>query len=352
MLDADLHLTRGTFSLDLPLRCAPGEVVALLGPNGSGKTTALHAIAGLAPLSAGHVTVEEAVWAAPGHELEPQRRHVGLVAADHLLFPHLSAVANVAFGPRARGVPRADARARAMAELEAVGIGGLAERRPRQLSHGQAQRVALARALATDPKVLLLDEPLAAMDPESRPAIRSGLAARLRSFRGATILVTHDPLDALTFADRLVFLDDGRIVQEGSPREIVEQPRSRYVAQVAGLNLLSGTGDGSDTMRVGSDQHAEVVTAGDPPGAGPCWIAFSPRSVALYVTSPDGSPRNTWPGVVAGVELLGQSVRVHVVGAVDIVAEITLASLTTLRLEPGTHVWASVKATEVSAYPA
>lgn len=350
MLAASIRTRRGAFALDAELHCPAGKVVALLGPNGSGKTTVLHAIAGLLPIEDGQIRVGDALWSGPKRHLEPQQRSVGLVAADHLLFPHLSAVRNVAFGPQSRGVPRRQALARAREELGAVGLGDLADRRPGQLSHGQAQRVALARALATDPEVLLLDEPLAALDPQSRPAIRAGLAERLRTFPGATVLVTHDPLDALTFADRLLFLDGGRVVQEGAPREIVERPRTRYVAQVAGLNLLAGTGNAAGHVRLDSGGH--IVTAPDDAVEGPVWVAFSPRAVALYPHAVEGSPRNTWTGVVSHLELLGQSVRVQVAGPpVDLVAEITLAALTSLRLEPGSPVWASVKATEVTVYP-
>jgi molybdate transport system ATP-binding protein len=357
MLEAELHTRRGAFALDLALRCAPGEVVALLGPNGSGKTTALQAIAGLLPLTNGEIRVGGVLWSGPQRQLAPQLRSVGLVAADHLLFPHLSALRNVVFGPRSRGMSRASAEARARTELAAVGLEGLADRLPAQLSHGQAQRVALARALATDPEVLLLDEPLAALDPQSRPAIRAGLGARLRTYPGATILVTHDPLDALALADRLVFVENGHIVQEGPPREIVERPRNRYVAQVAGLNLLRGHAGSDGRIRVGAAPEAVVVAAEPVEGVesaqdSPCWVAFAPRSVALYDTAPGGSPRNTWPGTVTRVELLGQSARIHLCGPVDLVAEVTLAGLAALHLEPGSPVWASVKATEVTAYPA
>jgi molybdate transport system ATP-binding protein len=347
-LDAALRVERPGFSLDATLTVASGDVVAVLGPNGAGKTTALHALAGITPLTTGHVRVDGQLWEGDGARLAPQVRSTGFVAADHLLFPHLSALENVAFGPRCRGASRATACARARAELDSVGIGDLADRRPASLSHGQAQRVALARALATDPALLLLDEPLSALDPVSRPAVRASLAHRLQGFGGVTVLVTHDPLDALTLADRLVFIEGGQVVQEGSPQEVVARPRDRYVADVVGLNLYAG--DASDGQVV-QTAAGPVVTAGHE-HRGPSWAAFSPAAVALYLSRPDGSPRNTWPVTVATVELAGQTARVRCIGALDLTAEVTAASVASLRLQPGVELWATVKASEVHAYPA
>lgn len=348
-LHAEVVAERGSFRLEVEVDVGAGEVVAILGPNGSGKTTALNAIAGLTPISSGRITVHGQVWATPGKQLPPEGRACGLLAADHLLFPHLSAARNVAYGPRARGVGKDAARERAHAELALLGVEDLADRLPRQMSHGQCQRVALARALATDPAVLLLDEPLAALDPESRPAIRHALAARLGQFPGMTLIVTHDPLDALTLADRLIFLRDGALVQEGSPAEIVRRPRDAYVAQVAGLNLLAGTAEGAGDVTLTGG--VRVVVAG-PVTEGATWVAFAPSAVALYRSRPDGSPRNTWPCTVASIELTGQTARVRLVGPVDLVADVTLAAVAELHLAPDAQVWASVKATEVQAYPA
>ena len=348
LLEAHVVVRRGDLAVDVPLRAAAGEVVAILGPNGAGKTTVLHALAGLAPLHDGHVTVDGESWAGPRQTLTPDQRSVGLLAADHLLFPHLSAWRNVAFGPIARRTGRAAARERAHDELAALGIADLADRKPRTLSHGQAQRVALARALATDPRLLLLDEPLSALDPSSRPTVRAALATRLAAYDGVTVIVTHDPLDALTLADRLVFLEGGRVVQEGPPREIVEHPRNRYVAEVAGLNLYEGRARDGTTVRVGD---LDIVTA-EHDHEGATWIAVAPSAVSLYPQRPSGSPRNTWHLEVASIELVGQTARVRCRGPIDLVAEITTGSLAALRLHPGTPVWASVKASEIRAYPA
>ena len=355
-LDALIRMTRGSLDLDVTLRAPDGGVVAVLGPNGAGKTTALHALAGLVRLGSGHVRVDGTTWADGTRHLDPSLRGVGMLAADHLLFPHLTARANVAFGPRSRGTHRAEALARADAELDALGVLDLAERRPSALSHGQAQRIALARALATDPRLLLLDEPLSALDPALRPQVRAGLAARLRAYEGTTVLVTHDPLDALTLADHLVFVEGGRVVQEGTPLEVVARPRNSYVAHVVGLNLHRGQARDEGVV---STALGPVVTAGHE-HRGDSWVAFAPSAVALYSEPPHGSTRNLWPVHVSTVEMVGQTalVRLAVAGPTDehtpgsLVAEVTAASVAALRLQPGQALWAGVKATEVNAYPA
>lgn len=349
LLDAHVVVQHPGLHLDLTLRAAPGTVIALLGPNGAGKTTLLQAIAGLMPLSQGHITVGGLSWADATGALEPRRRSCGLLAADHLLFPHLDALRNVAFGPQARGADAESAHSRARRELDALHILDLVDRRPGQLSHGQNQRVALARALATDPQLLLLDEPFSDLDPQVRPSIRADLAARLRAFTGVTLLVTHDPLDALTLGDHLIFLRDGAVIQEGPPHVIVEHPRDRYVAEVAGLNLFEGTTDAADDVTLPSGQHL-VTTEHDHRGA--TWVAFSPTAVSLFRQRPDGSPRNAWALRVDTVELTGQTARIRLVGAIPLVADITVAALAALRLGPGDEVWAAVKATEIRTYPA
>ena len=353
-LDALVRMTRGSLAIDVALAAPDGGVVAVLGPNGAGKTSVLHALAGLVRLESGHVRVDGATWAGDGRHLDPSLRGVGMLAADHLLFPHLTARHNVAFGPRSRGAGRSEAAERADRELDALGVLDLGPRRPAALSHGQAQRVALARALATDPRLLLLDEPLSALDPALRPQVRAGLAARLRDYTGTTVLVTHDPLDALTLADHLVFVEDGRVVQEGSPTEVVERPRNAYVAHVVGLNLRAGRARDGESV----DTDLGPVVTGGHEHRGASWVAFAPAAVALYSEPPHGATRNTWPVHVTAVELVGQTARVRL--AVDgpgdepvaVVAEVTAASVATMRLQPGTALWAGVKATEVSAYPA
>jgi len=349
-LQADVRLTRGLLDLSIDLSAQPGQIVAVLGPNGSGKTTLLHTLAGLIRLQHGQIHVSGSVWDSPGESIwmAPERRRTGLVLADHLLFPHLSVIDNVGFGPRSRGVAKADARARARVELDALGLGDRSGVRPNELSSGQAQRVALARALATDPALLLLDEPLSALDPTTRAQTRADLGVRLRAFPGITILVTHDPLDALSLADRLVFIEAGRLVQEGTPREVIARPRDPYVAQVVGLNFLRG-------RRI-SDQQVDVagttVVAPEVPAGGQVCVTIPPSAVALYLTRPEGSPRNTWPVTVSDIQLVGQTARVSLVGPFAFAAEVTAAAVADLRLGVGQELWATVKATEVSVYPA
>ncbi|MEV0145777.1 MULTISPECIES: ABC transporter ATP-binding protein [unclassified Nonomuraea] len=341
-LDARLVVTRPAFTLDIALEVAPGEVVALLGPNGAGKTTALRALAGLARTSGGQIRLGGRLL----HTLPAESRPIGMVFQDYLLFPHLTALDNVAFGPRCQGVSKAEARRTAAALLERVGLAGRAAAKPRQLSGGQAQRVALARALAVRPELLLLDEPLAALDAHTRLEIRSQLRRHLTDFDGVTVLVTHDPLDAMVLADRLIVIENGAIVQQGTPAEVARRPRTDYVARLVGLNLYRGVADGP-RVKVG-----ELLLHTSEQLGGPAFVAFPPAAVALYRTRPDGSPRNLWQARIDGIERHGDNVRVHLDGPITAFADITPAAVADLDLTPGQQIWASVKATETHAYPA
>ncbi|MFB9839856.1 sulfate/molybdate ABC transporter ATP-binding protein, partial [Actinoallomurus acaciae] len=218
--------------------------------------------------------------------------------------------------------------------------------RPRTLSGGQAQRVALARALAVRPRLLLLDEPLSALDVDTRREIRAGLRRHLAEFDGASLLVTHDPLDAMALADRLIVIEEGRVVQEGTPAHIARHPRTDYVARLVGLNLYRGVSAGHDvklerlTLSVAESLTGEV------------FLAFPPSAVALFRTRPEGSPRNLWEAAVGGIEPHGDQVRVHLEGPLPAAADITPAALAELGLAEGDPVWAAVKAAETHAYPA
>ncbi|KUP96350.1 ABC transporter ATP-binding protein [Thermobifida cellulosilytica] len=347
VLDAHLVVRRPGFGLDVRLRVALGQVLALLGPNGAGKSTALRALAGLVPLSEGHVLVDGAdVTTAPA-----ERRPVGMVFQDYLLFPHLSVVENVAFGPRCRGVPARRARRLALDLLAEAGLDGYAAARPGALSGGQQQRVALARALAVRPRLLLLDEPMAALDAHTRVSVRTQLRRRLAAFAGATVLVTHDPLDAMVLADRVLVLEGGAAVQEGSPAEVARRPRTGYVARLVGVNLYRGRASGTRVRLAASSGEGAVLTVAESV-EGEVFAAFPPRAVALYRERPAGSPRNVWPLTVDGVEPFGDRVRVHLTGVLEVNADITAAALAELALSPGVRVWAGVKATEVECYPA
>ena len=348
-LDAHLVVRRAGFTLDAPLRAEPGEVVALLGPNGAGKTTALRALAGLTALDDGHIRLHDRVLDDPAaRRFTPaEHRRIGVVFQDYLLFPHLSATDNVAFGPRCRGLSRAEARARAGELLTRVGLAEHAGKKPRRLSGGQAQRVALARALATEPQLLLLDEPLAALDARTRLETRAHLRGHLGAHAGPTVLVTHDPLDAMMLADRLVILEDGRVVQTGDAATVTSRPRTDYVARLVGLNLYRGHAEGT-RVRVGAEFSLTTAT----PQSGDVFVAFPPAAVALYAVRPEGSPRNTWPATVTAVARHGDALRIELSGPVAVAADVTPAAAVHLGLEPGREVWASLKATEATAYPA
>jgi len=345
-LEAAVRVRRNGFMLEVTLTAAAGETVAVLGPNGAGKTTLLRALAGLEDME-GRVVLDGEVLedTAQGLFVPAERRHAGLVFQDHVLFPHLSVVDNVAFGLRAQGRTQAGAVARGW--LDEAGLGDRADALPRELSGGQAQRVALLRALATEPKLLLLDEPLSSLDVSIRAEVRRELTRRLAAFSGVRVLVTHDPLEAMALADRLVVLEQGSVVQSGTPDEVTSRPRSRFVADLAGVNLVRGHARG-DHIGLAGDASLAAADAGE----GDVYAVIHPRAVALYRSRPDGSPRNVWHGQVESFDLQGDRVRVRVKGPVPLVAEVTRGGMRELGLSAGAGVWMVVKATEVSVYPA
>jgi len=347
-LHAEVALRLGALDLQVTLGAADGETVAVLGPNGAGKSTLLRALAGLVPLDGGRIVIDGVVVDEPATNtyIVPERRGVGVVFQDYLLFPHLSVLENVAFGLRSRGTSRADARRRAADWLERVGLADRAGVKPSALSGGQQQRVALARALVAEPRLLLLDEPLAALDVGTRTELRRDLRTHLATFPGARVLVTHELLDAVALADRLVVLEHGRVAQAGTVADVATRPRSRYVADLVGINLFHGNGRGN---AVETEGGGEVVTA--EPVNGEVYVAIHPHAVSLHRIHPEGSPRNVWRGRVDGTDLLGDRVRVHLAGPLPIVAEVTAAALSELELHDGSELWASVKATEVDVYP-
>jgi molybdate transport system ATP-binding protein len=347
-LDATIRVHVGEFDLDAHIVAADGETVAVIGPNGAGKTTLLRALAGLTPIDDGRIVIDDDIVddAAAGTYVVPERRSVGVVFQNYLLFPHLTALENVAFGLRSRHVSRGDARRRSGEWLERVGLGDRTGAKPRELSGGQQQRVALARALVIEPHLLLLDEPLAALDVGTRTELRRDLRTHLSSFAGARVLVTHELLDAVALADRLVVLEHGRVAQVGSVDDVAARPRSRYVADLVGVNLLRGTADGHT---VNLPSGGAIVTADEVHGD--VYVAIQPHSVSLHRAVPEGSPRNVWSGAINGTDLLGDRVRIHLDGPVPLVAEVTVAAVAELGLREGVNVFAAVKATDISIYP-
>ncbi len=348
-LDARGIRTLGSFQLDVELSASDGETIAVLGPNGAGKSTLFHCLDGLLPIDEGRITLDGVPLDAPATDtyVPPERRPVAVVFQDYLLFPNLTALENVAFGLRARGVAKASARAQAEDWLERVGLAEHAHHRPRALSGGQAQRVALARALATNPRLLLLDEPLAALDSGTRTDVRRHLRRHLATFPGVRLLVTHDPVDAFALADRVVILEDGRVTQAGTLTSVTAHPRTDYVADLIGVNLVRGSADGG---AITTSAGAHVVPAHSITGE--TFAVIQPHSIALYRSRPDGSPRNVWAGTVADIDRHTERVRVRLEGALPLVAEITPGALAALDLRPGDQVWATVKATDITTYPA
>ncbi len=317
-LDADLHVPG---RVRAALRAEPGEVVALVGPNGAGKSSLLQALAGVVPAS-GRLRLDGRDLAG----LPARERRVGVVFQQGLLLPHLSALDNVAYGPRARGVERAAARSTAAGWLERLGIADLAGRRPRELSGGQAQRVAIARALACEPDLLLLDEPMGGLDVHVATALRIELAHHLAAYDGVAVLVAHDALDVLTLADRVVALEDGVVVQSGPARDVAAHPTSVHVARLVGLNVVP---DGTELL------------------------TFAPEAVGVWSREPAGSPRHRWTGTVAALAPWGGALRLLVrTGVGDLIADVTPSAATELGLVPGVPVWLSVKETAVRRTPA
>ncbi|MCQ9163091.1 sulfate/molybdate ABC transporter ATP-binding protein [Arthrobacter sp. STN4] len=360
--------------LDISLRVGAAETVAVMGPNGAGKSSVVQLLAGLLRPDTGHATLGGRTLfrtGSPGQWLPPHARGVGLLAQEPLLFPHLSVLDNVAFGPRSQGGSRAAAAAAARHWLGAVDALQLAGRKPGQLSGGQAQRVALARSLATEPELLLLDEPMAALDIDTAPFLRS-LLKRVLAGRSA-VIVTHHVLDALMLADRIIVMDRGRIVEEGPTAAILAHPRSGFAASLAGLNVLTGSlsGTGVVTPDAGlvagrlagafADGAAGgVAAAGRAQGLGPSsaapgpggadgMAAFPPSAVSVFLAPPQGSPRNCFPVTVTELEPLGDHIRVR---AGRLAADISPAATAELRLAPGAQVFFVVKAAEVAIYPA
>jgi len=347
-LDAEIQVRRGDVTIAAAFSAGDRETLALLGPNGAGKTTIVETIAGLVPAATGRIFLDSE----PIHDLPPEKRPVGIAFQDGVLFPHLSVLENVAFPVRARGARSRASRAHALELLERLAPGIAPNAKPRTLSGGERQRVALARALAGAPRVLILDEPLSAVDVSGRADLRALLRRTLGDFHGPRLLVTHDPVEAMTLADRIVVLENGRITQTGTPEEIRDGPRTRYAADLVGMNLFAGRlmpiEAGAGALQTGDG----VVTVPwpDDVAVGPLddvLATLAPADVVLHVSRPEGSARNVVRGVVEEVAILGDRARVRLDSSPPLVAEITTGSATRMAIRPGTMVWASFKAVEI-----
>lgn len=348
-LTADIRAHRGALDLDVALHAGAGEVVAVLGPNGAGKSTLLHCLAGLLRIDAGRITLGDRVLDDPRTAtfVPADERGIGMVPQGGLLFPHLDAVDNIGFGLRARGRCRRESRDVAREWLDRLGLASRGGAKPHELSGGQAQLVALARALAPEPALLLLDEPLGALDAATRSATRRELGLHLAGYPGATVLVTHDPIDALILASSVVVVEAGAVTQSGPIAEVTAQPRSRYVADLVGTNLFAADAQGTTARIMGTGTAVHLAEAVD----GPIFVVVAPTAVSLQLDEHPGSPRNRWECTVAAVDLLGTRARIHLEGPLDLTAEVTPAAVAELALAPGTTVWATVKATETVVYP-
>jgi molybdate transport system ATP-binding protein len=347
-----LHAVVAERGLDVALEVGPREVLAVLGPNGAGKSSLLHVVAGLLRPDRGRVVLDGRTLLDAGGPgggrvwVPPHARGVALLAQEPLLFPHLTALHNVAFGPRSTGTPRREAVARARRWLAEVDAAEYADRRPGELSGGQAQRVAVARALAAEPRLLLLDEPIAALDVAVAPALRQMLRRVLRD--QSAMVVTHDALDALLLADRVVVLEEGRVVEEGRTADVLSRPRSAFAARIAGLNMVRGTVRGHT---VHAPAGVAVTGVSDLPlrDGAEAVAVFRPSAVAVHRHPPGGSVRNVVPVTVTELEPRGDLVRVR---SAHLSADVTPVSVAELDLLPGAEVLFAVKAGEVAVYPA
>jgi molybdate transport system ATP-binding protein len=348
MLEADIQLRLSRLNLDAAFTVAAGEVLALLGPNGSGKSTTLRALVGLLPLAGGRVVLDGTVLEDPAQHarVPPEKRPISLMFQDYLLFPHLSALENVAFGLRSKGTDKKAAREKASQTMARLGLDGLAEAKPGSMSGGQQQRVAMARALVTDPKLLLLDEPLAALDVSTKTDVRRLLREVLRQSSAANVLVTHDLLDAVALSDRMIVIQDGGIVQTGTPAEVTARPRSDYVADLTGVSLLRGTARGT---LLELDGGGQLICA--EPTTGPTLAVIAPASVSVSRQRPEGQEENTWPGQISAVDLMGDRVRVRIEGKPAITAEVLPAAVDELKLDDGGELWATVDPAAITLYP-
>lgn len=350
LLEASIKVRRGDdFTLEMSIRIEAGKTVALLGPNGAGKSTAVAALAGLLPIDEGRIVLGNRVLDDPaeGVFVPPEERGIGVVFQDYLLFGHLTVAENVAFGVRSQKKEQDVVGAKTSAWLERLGLAQIAATKARDLSGGQAQKVAVARALIIDPGLLLLDEPMAALDATTRVEVRRDLGDHLSDFPGPRLLITHDPTEAFLLADEINVIEEGRITQVGSADDIRLRPRTRYIADLAGSNLLAGNAS-SGTVTVGT----HVLQVADTAIGGSVLATIHPRAVSVHRQQPEGSPRNVWKTTIVRIEHFGDRVRLQTGEPLVLAVEVTPAAVDALGLEGDSDVWLSVKATEIGVEPA
>ncbi|MGE5926456.1 MAG: ATP-binding cassette domain-containing protein [Gemmatimonadota bacterium] len=354
MLRARLASRRGEFSLAAELTAAAGTTLVLVGPNGSGKSTVLRMLAGLERPETGEVRLDAETWGdtTRGLWLPAEERSVGWLPQELALFPHLSALENVAFGLRARGDRAAGARAREA--LRSLGLERELDPRPAALSGGERQRVALARALVVEPRLLLLDEPLSAIDPSARASLRALLRRALAERGVTTVYVTHSPMEALALGARLAVMHEGTVVQEGMPGELLHRPRSEAAGAFIGTNFFRGTigpaaGAGLVSIRMASGS----LLVPDSGLAGEVFVAIDPREIVISRELPSGSARNVFRGRVTEIAPeppRGERVRIALATEPPLVAEVTRQALDALGVAEGTEVYAAFKATALAPY--
>ena len=379
MLQVDIETHLNTFHLSLNFSAEPGKTTVLLGESGSGKTTVLRLLAGLLNPQHGRISLGETLYfdSEMHVTVPPQERPFGYVFQDYVLFPHLSVFENIAFGLHAQHLSRQLIRQRVGAALEQVHLSGFDQRRPAQLSGGQQQRVAIARALALQPALLLLDEPLSALDVQTRREVRHELHRILVEVGITTILVTHQYLEALVFGQQILVLDAGKVIQRGEQRDLLTYPRSSYIAELIGVNFFRGhivrqetnmlyaiqLQNGTQSFEIVAALKEHMPTEKIPTIGEDAYIIVDPRSITLYPNPPDSSARNVFRGEIVQMLRLGASplhingenerVRVSILlnGSMPpLTAEITEASALRMQLHDGKIIYASFKATEASVY--
>jgi molybdate transport system ATP-binding protein len=351
MLTVDIDATAGDFPLSCRFDAGAGGTIAIIGVSGAGKTSVLRTIAGLLRPTRGRITCADTPWydEATGCWVSPRERDCGFVFAESALFPYMSAIENVAFGLRARGDKNAEVVRRAISALDLVGMAGLAKRRAGSLSTGEAQRVAIARAMVLDPRVLLLDEPLAAIDVERRAPIREVLLRTVRELGIVCVLVSHDPVEAALFSESMLVMETGEVVQRGTPAQLRERPLTRYVAAFAGVNLYRGIATPTEAGLSEVNVDGSIFTILGQ-ASGPVALVIDPDDVVLSRERPSSSARNWLVGRVSAVVPDGPSLRVSIASAPSIVARITKRSVDELDCVPGTTIHATFKASEVHVH--